>query len=145
MAILLYYIGDINIMRRIIATILTAFCALTVSGCRDWNDKTITYRLEGGVSNATVTYHDEYEDLIYHSSVKVPWEKTFNIQFRSIDHYGGGARGKNYTAYVSAGVFNRPSFPLIASIYVDGELVKSDTTMQSNVQAEAYYIVRYCD
>ena len=132
-------------MKRTITAILTSFCALFLSCCRcDWDEKAITYKLEGDVSNATVTYHNEYEDLVYHSSVKIPWEMTFNIQFRSKEYYGGGARGDNYTAYISAGVFNRPSFPLIASIYVDGELVQSDTTTATNAQAEAFYIVRYC-
>jgi hypothetical protein len=133
-------------MKRTITTILTSFCALFLScGRCDWNDRTITYRLDGDVSNANVTYHNEYEDKIYHSSVKVPWETTFNIQFRSKEYYGGGSRGNSYTAYLSAGVFGRPSFPLTASIYVDGELVQSATTTETNAQAEAYYIVHYCD
>jgi len=133
-------------MRRTITTILTPFCALFLScGRCDLNDRTITYRLDSDESNATVTYHDEYEDMVYHSSVKVPWEKTFNIQFRSKEYYGGGARKDNYTAYVSSGVFNRPSFTLRVSIYVDGELVQSDTTTSTDAEAAAYYLVRYCD
>ena len=132
-------------MKRTIITILTSFCALFLScGLCDWDEKRITYRIEGEASNAAnVRYHNEYEDVESASSVKVPWEKSFNIQFRNTEYYGGGARGDNYTAYISAGVFNS-GFPVKVLIYVDGELVQSDSTTPTKLQAEAYYIVRYC-
>jgi len=133
-------------MKQTITVILTSFCALFLSCCGcDLNGRTVTYKIEGDASNASVKYHDEYEDMLYESSVSVPWEKTFNIQFRDKEYYGGGARKENYLAYISAGLINNPSFPVKALIYVDGELVQSESTTLDNHQADAYYVVHYCD
>jgi len=134
-------------MKRTITVILTSLCALFLSCCRcDWDERNITYRIESESSNAAnVTYHNEYEEKEHNSSVALPWERTFNIQFRSREYYGGGARRENYLAYLSAGVVGSGlSFPVKVLIYVDGELMRTESTTVTEPQATAYYVVRYC-
>jgi len=132
--------------RRTVTVILTSLCTLFLSCCRcDWDEKNITYRIESESSNAAnVTYHNEYEEQEHYSNVALPWERTFNIRFRSKEYYGGGARKENYLAYLSAGVYNTPGFPVKVLIYVDGELMRTESTTVTNSQATAYYVVHYC-
>jgi len=133
--------------KRTVTAILTPLCALFLLCCQcGWDEKNITYRIESESTNAAnVTYHNEYEDMEHYSSVALPWERTFNIQFRSKEHYGGGARKDNYLAYLSAGVIGSSlGFPVKVLIYVDGELMRTESTTVTNSQATAYYVVRYC-
>jgi hypothetical protein len=130
-------------MKRLTATIiLPAFCAVFLScSCLDLCASTITYEVDGWATRTSVLYHNEFGDAEYFSSIRLPWVKTFSVEYRDAEHHGGVA-GDFFPAYIEAQIMEGRGGYLTVSIYVNGELVKRDSTSGARLAATAWAAVK---
>ncbi len=128
-------------MKQIIALILPTLCLLLLT-CGDECTYRIKYEItgtapKGGVS---VLFVNEYGDDEAFSSIKLPWIKDFNVQFRDETYYGGKFVGGVFPAYLSATI---TTFGTVTTkIYYGGKLVDSAGTTGPDGVATARYGVK---
>jgi hypothetical protein len=92
------------------------------------------------MNEVQVDFYDEYGYVDRAASVRLPWEKTFYVQYLGDADYGGNHPGNKFTAHVTAATPN-PASRIKVLIYLNGELVKTDSTTQTKMRASAYYLV----
>lgn len=120
---------------------LPALCLLCLA-CGDECAYHIRYELDGTApkGGVTVLFVNEYGDDEAFSSVKLPWVKEFNVQFRDDTYYGGKFVGNVFPAYLSATIVDFGS--VTAKIYYRGELVDSASARSKDGTATAWYGVK---
>jgi hypothetical protein len=128
-------------MKRILAFIPLTLCLLFLTYCEDWA-YSIKYEVtgtapKGGVS---VLFVNEYGDDEAFSSIRLPWIKEFNVQFRDETYYGGKFVSGVFPAYLSATITTFGY--LTTKIYYDGKLVDSVRTTGPDGVATARYGVK---
>jgi len=131
-------------MRRvntIAALISLTLCPLLFT-CGDECTYKIKYEITGTVpkGGVSVLIVNEYGDDEGFSSVRLPWVKDFEIQFRDDRYYGGKFVSGVFPAYVSATLNANGS--VAAKIYYRGELVSRDSANGRYETAAARYGVR---
>jgi hypothetical protein len=137
-----YFILEVSYMKRAIITTLLSLGMIFLSCCECWPPTTtITYKVDGILSDIGVEFHNEFGDLERFSSIRVPWVKTFNVQHRDEEHHGGKYPGGIYPAYVSA-IANERFGTVNVEIYVNGELVAKGESKAPEFTAMAWYAVR---
>jgi hypothetical protein len=117
------------------------FCALLALLTCNSGNHTITYEVTGVAIEVSVLYNNEYGDAERFTPVKLPWVKTFDVQFRDDTYYGGKFVGDVFPALVSATLVDRRGH-LSAVIYVNGEAVGTGATTANDYTATARYGVR---
>jgi hypothetical protein len=128
-------------MKRIAAIIFPMLCLLCLACGEGWTYR-IKYEITGTapLGGVRVLFVNEYGDDEELSSIKLPWVKEFDVQFRDDTYYGGKFTGGVYPAYVSATVAEYGS--VTAKIYYGGELVDSASAKGRDGKATARYGVK---
>jgi len=128
-------------MKRITALITPALCLFLLACGGEWAYK-IKYEVTGTApaGGVRVLIANEYGDDEEFSSVKLPWVKDFEVQFRDDTYYGGKFVGGIFPAYVSATVKEYGS--VTVRIYYNGEPVGADSARGRGGTATARYGVK---
>jgi hypothetical protein len=124
------------------AAVFLSLCLLLLS-CGSYDPgPLITYEVTGATIRETgVEYHNEYGDKERFSSVRLPWVKSFYVQFRGDQYPGGAFHGDVFPAYVSAWIADRTGY-ITVSIYVDGKLAQTTSIADTYEHARLYCGVR---
>lgn len=129
-------------IKRTAAAVLLPLCLLLLSCGSCDQGPLITYEVTGATVRETgVEYHNEHGDKERFSSVRLPWVKSFYVQFRGDQYPGGAFSGDVFPAYVSAWIADRTG-SLTVSIYVDGKLAQTTSIANTYEHARLYYGVR---
>jgi hypothetical protein len=128
-------------MKKRIAIIFLTLCPLLLT-CGEECTYKLKYEItgtapKGGVSVLIV---NEYGDDEGFSSVRLPWVKDFEIQFRDDRYYGGKFVSGVFPAYAAATLNVNGS--VTVKIYYRGELVSCDSANGRYETATARYGVR---
>jgi hypothetical protein len=115
---------------------------LSCTKCCDILGPCIRYEVTGAApGDVAVEFHDPFGDIVRYSSVRLPFELAFRVQYRDDESVGGNHPGNVFPAYILAAVNDRTGH-LTVSIYVNGRLKQTAATSATNQQAEARYLVR---
>jgi hypothetical protein len=127
---------------RITALILPMLCLLFFLSCGDEWAYNIKYEVTGTAptGGVRVLIINEYGDDEEFSSIKLPWVKEFDIQFRDDRYYGGKFVSGVFPAYVSATVKEYGS--VTVKIFYGGEPVDSASARGRDGTATARYGVK---
>lgn len=129
-------------VNRITALIfLSALCALLIT-CGDEYTYSIKYEVTGTAPSGgvSVLIANEYGDDEAFSSIKLPWVKDFEVQFRDDTYYGGKFVSGIFPAYVSATLKEYGN--ITVKVYYGGEMVACDSATGRNGVATARYGIR---
>jgi len=128
-------------MKRLTALIFLTLCPLLFT-CGEECTYKIKYEITGTAPNGGVSLLivNEYGDDEGFSSVRLPWVKDFEIQFRDDRYYGGKFVSGVFPAYVAATLNVNGS--VAVKIYYRGELVGCGSASGRYETAEARYGVR---
>jgi hypothetical protein len=112
-------------MKRTAAITLPFLCVVALLACGDECAYRIKYEITGTapLGGVSVLFANEYGDDEAFSSIRLPWVKEFDIQFRDDRYYGGKFVSGVFPAYVTATLTEYGS--VTAKLYYNGELADS--------------------
>ena len=130
-------------MKRTVAITLLSLCTALLPCCSNECEWTITYKLTGTAAEVGVEFNNKRGDTESYSSVPIPMEYTFDIEFGSSEQTTGVSSGDVYPAYIRAWVNGIQVGWITVEIYVNGKLVRTgSSTPGYDLTAMAHYGVQ---
>ncbi|GBU21198.1 hypothetical protein R80B4_01087 [Fibrobacteres bacterium R8-0-B4] len=128
-------------MYKRITLILLTLCPLLIV-CGDDCTYKLKYEVTGTAprGGVSVLIVNEYGDDEEFSSIRLPWVKEFEVQFRDDTYYGGKFTSGIFPAYVSAKI--KEYGGVTVKIYYSGDMADSASASGRDGTATARYGVR---